>query len=293
VILGVVLALVTTLAYNSSFVLEKRALAALPALELRVPVRLVRCLMSSPAWMFGFGLMLAGLACQLVALSKVPLTVAQPVFSSGIAFLLVLTTTVLGERLTRDELFGVAGIAAGVVCVVLSLNTRSDAAGTGGHLSRVIVVAVPSMAVGVLAFAAAHLDGKGVHRRPAGDLPYGVAAGVVYGVVGLVTKGLSASIDYRSVPAMAWSALTSPYLYLVAGLTGVGMLLFQTGLQRCRASIFVPVSSVVSTLYTITVGTILFGERLPGDGPHFLLRGVGLVVIIAALVWLPRGRRSE
>lgn len=290
-IVGVALALLTTLAYNSSFVLEKRALAALPALELRVPLRLLRSLLTSPAWLAGFVLMLAGLASQLVALSKVPLTVAQPVFSSGIAFLLVLSTTVLGERLSGEEILGVAGIAGGVLCVVLSLNTQTDIAGTGGHLSRVLAVSLPSMAFGVLCFAAAHMNGKGVHRRPAGDLPYGLAAGVVYGVVGLVTKGLSATIDYSSPYAIVWSAVTSPYLYLVGALTAVGMLVFQTGLQSCRASVFVPVSSVVSTLFTITAGTVLFGERLPADLAHLTLRVLGLLVIIAGLVWLPRGRR--
>lgn len=292
-ILGVVLALVTTLAYNSSFVVQKRALATLPVLEMRLPVRLVRSLLTTPAWLLGFVLMLAGLASQLVALSKVPLTIAQPVFSSGIAFLLLLTTTVLGERLTVHETLGVAGIAGGVVCVVLSQNAHTDTAGTGGHLGRVLTVAVPSMAIGVLLFAAAHWTGKGRRARPSGDLPYGLAAGIVYGVVGLVTKGLSATIDYRSPLAVARSATGSPYLYLVASLTAVGLLVFQTGLQRCRASIFVPVCSVVSTLYTITAGTILFGERLPADPPHLALRAAGLATIIAGLVWLPLGRPAR
>src|SRR4051812_36148969 len=121
-ILGVVLALVTTLAFNTGFVLEKGALAALPPLNVRLPLILVRMLVTNPRWMAGFALILAGVACQLVALTRIPLTVAQPVFSSGIVFLLLLSMTFLGERLTVAEWACLAGITAGVVCVVASMD---------------------------------------------------------------------------------------------------------------------------------------------------------------------------
>jgi drug/metabolite transporter (DMT)-like permease len=154
VIPGVVLAVATTLAYNAGYVLEKGALGTLPPLNIRLPLNLARLLVTSPRWMAGFGLITAGLAGQLVALTRIPLTVAQPVFSSGIVFLLLLTTTLLGERLTSHEWMGLAGITAGVVCVVASLDSRTDMAGTGGHALRVLMVAVPSTLAGLAVFTA-------------------------------------------------------------------------------------------------------------------------------------------
>ncbi|GLY91468.1 DMT family transporter [Actinoallomurus iriomotensis] len=281
-ILGVVLALVATLAYNAGFVLEKGALSALPPLNVRLPLALVRTLVTAPRWLAGFGLILAGLAGQLVVLTRIPLTVAQPVFASGIVFLLLLSMTVLGERLTGREWTGLAGIAAGVACVIASLDPRTDVAGTGGHLVRVLLVAVPSTLAGVAVFA------RGRARpRPAGDVPYGLAAGIVYGVAGMVSKGLSASIDFHGPAQIVTSALTSPYLYLLVPVTLTGFVVFQTALQRGRASIVAPVSTVVSTLYTVVAGTPMFGEHLPPDPADLTLRLVGLALITIALFRLP------
>lgn len=284
-IFGVVLALVTTLATNTGFVLEKGALSALPPVSARLPLHLARVLATNPRWLAGFALIMTGLACQLVALTRVPLAVAQPVFSSGIVFLLLLTLTVLGERLTAHEWTGLAGITAGVVCVVASLDSRTDVPGTGGHVLPVLLVAIPSTVAGLAVFAAAG-------GRARGDAPYGAAAGIVYGAAGMVTKGLSASIDFHGPAAIARSALLSPYLYLLAPVTLCGFLVFQTALQRGRASIVAPVSNVVATLYTVVAGTLVFGERLPADAGHLTLRLAGLAAITGSLLWLPRGSRE-
>jgi drug/metabolite transporter (DMT)-like permease len=245
-------------------------------------------LVTNPRWMAGFGLIIAGLAGQLVALTRIPLTVAQPVFCSGIVFLLLLTMTFLGERLTSHEWIGLAGIMAGIVCVVASLDPRTDTAGTGGDVLRVLMVAVPSTLAGLAVFAAATRGGRGRHQRPVGDVPYGLAAGIVYGVAGMIAKGLSASIDFHSPAAIAGSVLVSPYLYLFVPVTLSGFVVFQTALQRGRASIVAPVSSVISTLYTVVAGTLMFGEHLPADATDFGLRLAGLAAITAALFWLPR-----
>jgi drug/metabolite transporter (DMT)-like permease len=234
---------------------------------------------------------MTGLACQLFALTRVPLTVAQPVFASGIVFLLLLTMTVLGERLTSHEWTGLAGITAGVICVVTSLDSRTDVVGTGGHVWRVLLVAIPSTAAGLAVFVAASRSGR--RGRPAGDATYGAAAGLVYGVAGMITKGLSASIDFHGPVAIVSSALASPYLYLLVPVTLAGFLVFQTALQRGRASIVAPVSSVISTLYTVVAGTLMFGERLPADTTHLTLRLTGLATITLALLWLPRKSRDD
>jgi drug/metabolite transporter (DMT)-like permease len=292
VILGVALALVATVAFNTGFVLEKGALAALPPLNIRLPLYLARMLITTPRWVAGFTLIMTGLAAQLVALTRIPLTVAQPVLSSGIVFLLLLTMTFLGERLTSHEWTGLAGITAGVVCVVASLDSRTDTAGTGGSVLRVLMVAVPSTLAGLAVFRAT-ARGGGRHRRPAGDVPYGLAAGIVYGVAGMITKGLSASIDFHGPEAIVRSALVSPYLYLFAPVTLAGFLVFQTALQRGRASIVAPVSSVISTLYTVVAGTLMFGEHLPTGALHLGLRLGGLAAITVSLLWLPRQSRTD
>src|SRR5258708_32199303 len=66
------------------------------------------------------------------------------------------------------------------------------------------------------------------------------------------------------------------------------MLIFQTGLQRCRASIVGPVSNITGSVYFIVIGTWLFGERLPADPAKLALRLGGIILAAAVVVLLSR-----
>src|SRR5258708_31134199 len=66
------------------------------------------------------------------------------------------------------------------------------------------------------------------------------------------------------------------------------MLIFQTGLQRCRASIVGPVSNITGSVYFIVIGTWLFGERLPADPAKLALRLGGIILASAVVVLLSR-----
>jgi hypothetical protein len=67
------------------------------------------------------------------------------------------------------------------------------------------------------------------------------------------------------------------------------MLIFQTGLQRCRVSIVGPVSNITGSVFFIVAGTWLFGERLPADPVRVALRLAG--ILLAGLVVVILSRR--
>src|SRR5205823_1504533 len=148
----------------------------------------VRTLLSSPKWMLGFCMSLAGLGFQVLALSHAPLSVVQPIIAAGIVVLLVLSHFILHEHLGTTEWWGVATVGAGLLLVGLSLDTK-DRVGTSGTVGRILVAAVPTAAASAGCFALAM-------RRTRGKAPlYGVAAGFVYGVAGLATKGVSVIVE--------------------------------------------------------------------------------------------------
>jgi uncharacterized membrane protein len=82
--------------------------------------------------------------------------------------------------------------------------------------------------------------------------------------------------------------VSSPYLYVLAGCLGVAMLLFQAGLQACRASIVVPVSGVASSVYFVIAGTWLFHEHLPASPARLGLRLGGIALAALVLILLSR-----
>lgn len=281
---GIVLGLVSTVLYNAGFVLQKRALRDLPALSMRRVGRLVRVLATSKAWLTGFLVMGMGMACQIVVMSLVPLSVAQPIQLAGLALLIVFSAVFLGERTTQREWFGLGVLALSFVLVCLSMEPTPLGlhAGTG----EMYTVVGGTVVIGLAAFFAAIRSGSR-SGRPASGLLYGVASGLLYGTAGLQTKGISGFLA-EDAHGFVGRTLASPYPYLYLALSGAGLLLFQTALQRGRASIIVPVSSVVGAVYTVLAGTAVFGEPLPQDPARLMLRSAGFVAAIAVVALMPR-----
>ncbi len=133
---AVVVALFATTAYHLGLILEKRALARLPAIDARHAVRLLSTLLTAPAWLAGFALMLCGFGLQVVALSRAPVSVVQPVLGSGVVILLVLSRVVLRERLGRLELACVLAMAAAIVLIALSAVGAERAGRPSGQRRR-------------------------------------------------------------------------------------------------------------------------------------------------------------
>lgn len=295
--IGIAVAAFATSAYNVGLIFEKRALGKLPSIDARHAFKLARTLLLSPVWLLGFALMLCGFGLQVVALTLAPVSVVQPVLGSGVVILVVLSRIVLRERLGRLEFGCVLCVAAAIAAIALSA-TGSD--GRVGHeASGLLIAAVAIPAAGIaLVLGARSLRPAthgGKHRVPAIGVAYGLAAGLLYGVATLTIKALSGTIYARSghVVALALAVIRSPYPYLTVACSAMGLLIFQTGLQRCRVSIVGPVSNITGSIFFMIAGTWLFREKLPTDPVDLLLRVGGIVVAGVAVVILSRQPTNE
>ncbi len=273
--LGVAVAALATTSYNVGLIFEKRALGRLPAIDARHAIVLARTVLLSPVWLGGFALMLCGFGLQVVALMLAPVSVVQPVLGSGTVILVLLSRIVLRERLGRVELGCVLAVAVAIAAIALS---AAGSAGKVGHQASglsIAAVAGPACLV-ALALGARSLRPAvaGKHRTPAIGVSYGLAAGLLYGVATLAIKALSGVIFDRTgdLSKLVVAVLTSPYPYLTVVCSAVALLIFQTGLQRCRVSIVGPVSNITGSIFFIVAGTWLFAERLPGNPLDLLLK---------------------
>ena len=293
-ILGVVIALVANVLYSSGFVLEKRALNALPPLDPHRPLRLVLVLLSSPRWLLGFTVLGLGFVAQLKVYQLLPIAAAQGVFVSGMVLLVALSAVALGERPGRRELLGTGAIVLALVLVVLSLaGSGGDQVGSGAKVVPLLAVCLPCLVLGLLLFLLSlrRADRDRDHDRegrPSSGVPFGVALGLMYGVSSLAIKGTSAAFTGHSPFAAVLDLVEGPYPWLLAATGAAGLALSQTALQRCRASVIVPVATTVSCVFTVATGTVVFGEHLPTEPLQLALRlgGTGLAVVV--LLALPR-----
>ena len=289
---GIGLALLSATAYNVGLIQEKRALGRMPALDVRRVPHLVASLLADPAWLAGFALMLLGLACQVIVLTFEPVSVVQPVLASGVALVLVLSRVILRERLGAVELRCVAAMA---VCVILlAASAGGTGSGAGHHASPgwMAAVVIPSVVVGLLVAASPLRDRSGDRsrgRRAPAAIWFGIGTGLLYGVAALAIKGLSGILVHNhGAASIVTGVLSSPYLYVFAGSSAAAMLFYQVGLQSCRASILVPVSTVTGSVYFLIAGTWLFHEQLPTNPAKLVLRLAAIAVAGFVIVALSR-----
>ena len=282
---GISLALLATAAYNVGLIQEKRALGRMPTLDVRRVPHMVTSLLTDPAWLAGFALMLLGLACQVIVLTFEPVSVVQPVLASGVALVLVLSRLVLRERLGAVETWCVAALAACVILLAASAGGRGSGAGHHADPGWMAAVMIPSAVIGLLV-GAGPLRGR---RGPAAAIRFGVGTGLLYGVAALAIKALSGIlVGHHGTASIAAGVVSSPCLYVLAGCSAAAMLLYQAGLQSCRASILDPASNVTGSVYFMITGTLLFHEHLPASPGKLGLRLAAIVVAGLVLVTLSR-----
>lgn len=288
---GVAAALVSNVLYSGGFVLEKRALATLPEVTVHRPARLLRLVFGSPLWIAGALCLAAGFGAQLVVYRTLPIAAAQGLFVSGLVLLVLLSTRLLGEETTGRERYALGAILLALLMVVLSLEeggAGADTVGRDAPYRLILLVCVPSLAAGVWIYRSAERRARRRDRTPPTGVEYGVAVGLLYGVSSLAVKGVSSRLTTSGVGDALLDLLRSPYPYLLLFTGAFGLVLSQAALQRCRASLIVPVCTTVTCLYTAVLGTLSFGEELPDEPLRLALRVAGTVLAVAVLLAMPK-----
>lgn len=285
---GVTAALLANVLYSTGFVLEKRALTAMPSVSVRKPARLLRQVISSPLWIGGSLALAAGFGAQLAVYRTLPIAAAQGIFVSGLVLLLLLSSVLLGEQTSGRERYAVGAILAALLMVVLSLDEEADTVSRGAPVALVLTVCLPSLAAGVLLYGSAERRAKHRHRLPTTGVEYGVAVGLLYGVSSLAIKGVSSYLTTQDLGSALLHLLASPYPYLLMFTGAFGLIMSQAALQRCRASLIVPVCTTVTALFTAVLGTLAFGEPLPDEPLRLALRIAGTALAVSVLLAMPK-----
>ncbi|WP_033281812.1 hypothetical protein [Streptomyces sp. NRRL F-525] len=281
-------ALLANVLYSTGFVLEKRALAALPEVTVRQPIRLLRLVLGSPLWIGGSLALASGFGAQLAVYRTLPIAAAQGIFVSGLVLLVLLSARMLGEETSGRERYALGAILVALLMVVLSLKEGSDHVSRNAPYPLILLVCVPSLAAGVWLYRSTERGATHRHRLPTTGVEYGVAVGLLYGVSSLAIKGVSSYLTTSDLGGAVVGLLRSPYPYLLLFTGAFGLVMSQAALQRCRASLIVPVCTTVTSLFTAVLGTLAFGEALPHDPLRLALRIGGTLLAVTVLLTMPK-----
>ncbi|SFP91998.1 MULTISPECIES: hypothetical protein [Actinomadura] len=289
---AVVLACAAQAVYIAAYVLFKTAAGRMGPVSGRHPAEAAARFLGSPRWLAGLLVLAAGFGLSATALAGLPVAATLPAYGLGLVLLLAVGMSGFGERPTAREWAAVLITVAAMVAAALSVLPvpdemhRADGA-AALPLREAAPVFVPSLALPLWMFAVRDRPVAGRHARPLTGIAYGLGAGVLLGAAEAFGQGMAMMLaagrgaDVPSSP--------HPYLFLLAGTLGVGLLTI--GLQRCRLTVIVTVVTVTAKTHLLLSATLLYGEPWPRETGPFALRAASVGLAVLALLVFPRHER--
>jgi hypothetical protein len=268
--LALVLALASTTLTSLAYLREHDAVGALPTLSLRQPLRSLRVLLVSRAWLAGFAMESGGFALYVTALALAPLALVQSVAAGGIGILAVASARIAHRRLTKRERLGAGVSVAGLLFLSLSLIGGGDS-GAHGSLVDIGLWLGGTCAAAVLVLTV----GRTLVGAAAAD---GIAGGLLFSVGDISIK---VATQGGSRAAFALAAILG---YLL------GTSLLQIGYQRGAALTIAGIATLLTNALPIAAGPVLLNETLPTGGLRVLrILAFATVILGAVLLGRPEG----
>lgn len=255
VVIGIVLALVSSVAYASAAVVQER-LAELP----------VSRLATHPRWWIATALNGIAAVLHLAALRAGPLSLIQALGVLTLPMAVPMAAATWRRRVSVREWKGIVFTLAGLVGLVLLIGS----AGTGGELTTRQLLILLLVTVAVL------IGFEGASRLPRASLLWSAAAaGVAFGTSSAVSQTITIRITDDG-PASIGTPLVLIAGAAVAVLTVAGLLLTQ---RSYRDGLGAPlaVSTIANPVAAAAIGILLLGDHVTGGYP-----GTALAVVCAA-----------
>jgi hypothetical protein len=262
---GLALALASTVALNLGWVVQHDAVAGLPRLGLRHPVRALGVLLRSPRWLAGFVTGLGGWGLYIAALALAPLSLVQGISAGGIGLLALAAQRLRGVRLAPREAAAVALSVGGLVLLAASL--AGGVAGGRTSTTGAVLVWLAASVVGVALLAGP------VARTMAGGAGLGLAAGTLYAAGDVATK---AAVGGHAVLILA-----------VLASHGAAFAALQLAFQRGGALATAGLNTLATNALPIVAGLALFHEHVPG-GAAGAARFAAFALVVLGAVLLAR-----
>lgn len=268
---GLCLAVIASIALNSSYMLQHAGSANAPDVNPRRPFATLRGLFASRLWTVGAALGITGWAVHIGALAHAPLSLVQAFVAGGMGLMAPIAAHYLRQRMAPLEWLAVALVVLSLLLLSLGLHDP------GRH------AAVDSAALAVFVAVATALAGLLVlFVRSWRAHALGLAGGILYGTADTTVKALTGIASNHGILAV----LSSPWLAAAVATTAAAFFAFQRGLQTGRAIPVVVLMTGGTTVVSIIGGFAVFGDPL-GRTPllaYIHLVGFVLVTIASALL---------
>ncbi|MFV2175381.1 hypothetical protein ACFHW2_21205 [Actinomadura sp. LOL_016] len=282
---GITAAFSATALYYFGFAVFKLAADRMAILRGNRILHMIWTILGNWVFLIGLGLVLGGLSLQIVALSKLSLPTAVPIFMSGVVPLLVIALAFFGERLTPREWLSLVLIGAAILLLAASVVGDEPISSADAPPWRLVLVVAPAVLVPLLILVVGDHRPDGRHARPVTGIAYGIASGLPVGTAEISIKGWS---DHAHRAELAILGTPWPYLTVLAAAIGFGIMV--AAFQRCRVSIVSIVMTVSAKSYLLVMGTFVYGQPWPDELDRSAMRIGALALAAVAVLQFPRHR---
>lgn len=270
-VLGIILALVTSLLWNIAPIIQKEALEELEEIDAKNPLKQTRKLFSKPRWVMGFAMALIGGLTYMLATNLAGIVVIQPLMNVGLIALVFFSSRRLGEKID---------ISAGVGIILMILTPVFIAF---GGVTEPIMFTDYS---GILLYSATMLIGISVM---AGGTP---KIAILWAPITSLFQALASQFTQWFTLALFGNpdiiqGFINAFIPLI--LTGIftavaAVYTVSIGLQRNPASRFNAITGTISMFAVILGGIIIFGQVI-SNIPFY---GIGLVFGMIGVILLSK-----
>ncbi len=272
VLLGVLLGLLSSVLFNTSYLIQHKALDGGPSIDFRNPLRSVKELLSAPLWLLGGVIGIAGMVVYVVALAYAPLSLVQAFLAGGLILTVPLATVIGNHQPTRREITGASLMT--LALILFAFGTKAD--GPTNHYDAHGL----AFLVGIACTLGFLLAWKGIQSGPVELV--GLAAGLFYGASDALFNALVGISRHGFL-----SVLKSPWTYICL-ISAIGAFLclqraFKDGQKKPVGVI--ALMTAATNVTAIGAGILVFHDPL-GTTPFWESVHIVAFILVVVAGWL-------
>lgn len=274
-VVAVPLGVASSFVYGTSIVFQHRQSHTGGTEDARRLLRLLR----DPKWLAAIFGDFLGFLLNIAALAAGPVVVIQPLVVLMLPVALVVGYFVGGPRPSMADYLGSAAILFGLGAFLALIGRPGE-----GHTPRARWVALTILIVlAVGALIALSVSRRGPTLRGAA---YGIAAGMYFGMLGVLVDGASNVVVHRGVVGLVTTGRgLVPLIGIILLGTG-GIILTQVSFQIGHLGATLPANLATDPFTAVLIGATLLREHVPLSIPHLIAYAVCLGLVIAGAIRL-------
>jgi drug/metabolite transporter (DMT)-like permease len=280
--LGILLALFCAFATNLGFFFKHRGACAVPAVDVRHPLRSAKALWTSKWFAIGMGVGGAGWLLHVAAISFAPLSVVQVVLSGGVVLIAVMADRLFGFEVGRRQWWGLAFTAVGLILLGITMPQPHGSHATFS-LAAMVIFEGALFGMGGLLILGPRAGAPAKHH----GVMLAAASGILFGVCNVAVKALTGLVGHMGVIGLA-----SPWLLVAAAGSAVAFYASAKSLQDGEAVEVIAITGTAANISCIAGGIIVFGDPMPGTALGVVVQAVAFVLVIIASALTPAPLRS-